>query len=114
MWLFYAKQSVYWEAVPVFKMIGLWKIKMSQGLLMSEREMRMKKLFGYAEKYIARCGWKDLAMLKFCLFAMGVLAGMRIPVKNRKQAGWIAAAVFAATYVPLMAKFFFVIREKEE
>lgn len=52
-------------------MIGLWKIKMSQGLLMSEREMRMKKLFGYAEKYIARCGWKDLAMLKFCLFAMG-------------------------------------------
>lgn len=73
----------------------------------------MKKLFCYAEKYIAECNWKDLAMLKFCLFAMGVLAGMQIPRKNRKQAGWIAAAVFAATYIPLMAKFFSVVRESE-
>lgn len=74
----------------------------------------MQKLFGYAEKYIARSDWKDLAMLKFCLFAMGILVGMRIPEKSRKQAGWIAAAVFTATYIPLMAKFFLVIREKED
>lgn len=74
----------------------------------------MKKLFGYAEKYIARSDWKDLAMLKFCLFAMGVLTGMRIPEKNRKKTGWIAVIVFAATYIPLMAKFLLVIREKEE
>lgn len=74
----------------------------------------MKKLFCYAEKYIAECDWKDLAMLKFCLFAMGVLAGMQIPRKSRKQVGWIAAAVFMATYIPLMAKFFSVIRESEE
>lgn len=74
----------------------------------------MKKLFCYAEKYIAKSDWKDLAMLKFCLFAMGVLAGMQISEKNRKQAGRIAAAVFAATYIPLMAKFFSVIKEKEE
>lgn len=73
----------------------------------------MNRLFVYAEKYIVKSDWKDLAMLKFCLFAMGVLAGMRIPEKNRKQAGWIAAAVFVATYIPLMAKFFLVIREKE-
>lgn len=75
--------------------------------------MRMKKLFGYAEKYIARSDWKDLAMLKFCLFAMGILAGMRIPEKNRKQAGLVAAAIFTVTYIPLMAKFFSVIREGE-
>ena len=83
------------------------------GHRMQERSMRMKKLFGYAEKYIARSDWKDLAMLKFCLFAMGVLAGMRIPERNRKQAGWVAIAVFAATYIPLMAKFFSVIGEGE-
>ena len=74
----------------------------------------MNILFVYAEKYIAKSDWKDLAMLKFCLFAMGVLAGMRIPEKNRKQAGGIAAAVFVVTYIPLMAKFFSVIREKED
>lgn len=73
----------------------------------------MKKLFCYADKYIEKSGWKDLAMIKFCLFSMGVLAGMRIPEKNRKQAGWVAAAVFMATYIPLMAKFFSVIVEKE-
>lgn len=83
------------------------------GHRMQERSMGMKKLFGYAEKYIARSDWKDLAMLKFCLFAMGVLAGMRIPERNRKQAGWVAIAVFAATYIPLMAKFFSVIGEGE-
>lgn len=79
-----------------------------------KESMEMKRLFCYAEKYIAKSDWEDLAMLKFCLFAMGVLAGMRIPKKNRKQAGWIAAAVFVATYIPLMMKFFSVIREKEE
>lgn len=74
----------------------------------------MKKLFCYADRYIEKSDWKDLAMLKFCLFAMGVLAGMRISEKNRKQAGWIAAVVFVATYIPLMAKFFSVIKEGEE
>lgn len=75
--------------------------------------VRMKKLFYYADEYIAESSWRDLAMLKFCLFAMGVLAGMGIPKKNRKKAGRIAAVVFAVTYIPLMAKFFSVIMDKE-
>lgn len=79
-----------------------------------KESMEMKKLFGYAEKYIAGSDWKDFAMLKFCLFAMGVLAGMRIPAKDRKQARWIASAVFVATYIPLMAKFVSVIMDKEK
>ena len=74
----------------------------------------MKKLFCYADRYIKKCDWKDLVMLKFCLFSLGGLAGMQIPGKNKRQAGWIAAAVFAATYIPLMAKFFSVVLEKEE
>lgn len=74
----------------------------------------MKKLFCYAEKYIAKSDWKDFAMLKFCLFSMGILAGMQIPKRNRKQAGWIAAVVFTGTYIPLMAKFLSVLMEREE
>ncbi len=73
----------------------------------------VKKLFGYADRYLEKSDWKDLAMIKFCLFSMGVLAGMCIPEKKQKTAAWIAAAVFAATYIPLMAKFFSVVREKE-
>lgn len=74
----------------------------------------MKKLFCYADRYMAKSDWRDLAMVKFCLFAMGVLVGMRIPEKNKKRAGWIAVAVFAATYIPLMAKFISVVTEGEE
>ncbi len=74
----------------------------------------MNKLFCYANRYLEKSDWKDIAMLKFCLFSIGVLAGMRIPEKNRKQAGCVAAAVFVATYIPLMAKFFSVILEKDK
>ncbi len=74
----------------------------------------MNKLFCYANRYLEKSDWKDIAMLKFCLFSIGVLVGMRIPEKNRKQAGCVAAAVFVATYIPLMAKFLSVIMEKEK
>lgn len=73
----------------------------------------MKQLFDYADKYIRQCTWKDFALLKFCLFAMGVLAGIHIPVKNRKPVGIAAVVVFAVTYIPLMAKFASVVLEKD-
>lgn len=74
----------------------------------------MNKLFGYANRYLEKSDWRDIAMLKFCLFSMGIFAGIRIPEKNRKQAGCIAVAVFAATYIALMAKFISVILEEEK
>ena len=46
----------------------------------------MKKLFDIAEKYLAESDWKDLALLKFCLFSMGVLTGTHIACKNKKKA----------------------------
>lgn len=73
----------------------------------------MKQLFNYADKYIRQSTWKDLALLKFCLFAMGVLVGIHIPEKNRKPVGIAAVAVFAATYIPLMAKFASVVLEED-
>lgn len=73
----------------------------------------MKKLFGYADKYLKQSDWKDLAMIKFCLAAMGVVIGASLPEKSKKSAVWIAGGVFAATYLPLMAKFFRIVTEKE-
>lgn len=73
----------------------------------------MKNLFGYADKYIRKSDWKDLAMLKFCLAAMGVIIGASLPEKHRRPAIWIAGGIFAATYFPLMAKFFRIATDKE-
>lgn len=74
----------------------------------------MKKLFDYADEYLQRSDWKDLSMIKFCLFSMGILIGTHIPEKKKKSAGIIAAIVFIITYILLMAKFFAVIKEKSE
>ena len=73
----------------------------------------MKKLFGYADKYVKQSDWKDLAMIKFCLAAMGVLIGISLPVKHRKTAAWVAGGIFTVTYLPLMAKFFHIVAGKE-
>lgn len=71
----------------------------------------MGKLFEYANEYVKRSDWKDLALVKFCLFSMGILAGMKIAPKYRKTVAWIGAAIFLTTYVPLMAKFFKIVSD---
>lgn len=73
----------------------------------------VKQLFDYADKYIRQSTWKDWALLKFCLFAMGILAGMQIPEKNKKHTGIIAVIVLVATYIPLITKFVSVIRNQD-
>lgn len=73
----------------------------------------MKKLFMYADRYLQKSSWKDMALLKFCLFSMGLLAGMQIPAKGRKAAFVAASAVFVLTYIPLMRKFIQVVLEQD-
>lgn len=70
----------------------------------------MKKLLDYADRYIENSTWKDVAMLKFCLFSLGILAGMQIPKKDKKEAGILAFVVFVLTYIPLMKKLVDMIR----
>ncbi len=79
-----------------------------------KEDMLLKTLFGYADRYLEKSSWKDLALIKFCLFAIGIMVGIRIPEKGREHAGRVAAFVFAVTYVPLMAKFFGIISEAEK
>lgn len=65
----------------------------------------MNRLFGAAERYLHECSWKDMALLKFCLCAIGVLIGISIPARSKKPSAVAAGIVFVATYIPLMAKF---------
>lgn len=44
----------------------------------------MKNLFAIADEYLRQSDWRDLALIKFCLFSMGVLAGVLAP-KNRRK-----------------------------
>ena len=38
----------------------------------------MKKLFVAANQYLKGCTWKDMALLKICVCAMGVLIGLAV------------------------------------
>jgi uncharacterized membrane protein len=74
----------------------------------------MKKLFSAADRYLRVCDWRDIAVLKFCLVALGSLVGLAIPTRKRKPATRIAALIFVVTYVPLLVKFLFVMCGKKD
>lgn len=50
----------------------------------------MKKLLEIGNRYAAESDWKDFALTKFCLCAMGILIGIHIPVKGKKTTSVIA------------------------
>ncbi len=74
----------------------------------------MKNLFDAADQYAKESGWKDLALLKCCLCAMGIVIGASVPAKHKAVLTGIAAGAFAATYIPLMTKFAGIVLQKEE
>ena len=73
----------------------------------------MKKLFDAANRYIETSDWKIIAVLKFCLIALGMLLGMAIRKEHRRPVFFAALAVFLATYIPLMGKFCKIFAEMD-
>lgn len=47
----------------------------------------MKKPLEAAEDYTKQAGWRDLAELKCCMCALGLLLGLAVPRRWRKKAG---------------------------
>lgn len=64
----------------------------------------MKNLFELGNQYARESDWKDFALLKFCLCAMGIVIGTQVTPKYKKTVIWASVGVFIATYIPLMAK----------
>lgn len=74
----------------------------------------MKKLLEIGNRYAAQSTWKDFALIKFCLCAIGVLIGILIPRKCKKKAAKIAGTVFGVSYSILMTKVFMIAKDIEE
>ena len=74
----------------------------------------MKKLFEAADRYIQSSDWKVISVLKFCLISLGMIVGMLIKPEHKKVTMVCAIAVFMASYIPLMNRFFFVFTETEQ
>ncbi len=72
----------------------------------------MNKLLDLGNRYAKESTWIDFAAVKFCLFSMGLMVGIRLHEKCRKVVTGVSAAVFLATYIPLMAKVFRIASDK--
>ena len=71
----------------------------------------MKTLLLIGNRYAEKSDWKDFALTKICLCAMGILIGLRIPAKKEKITEKISGTLFGITYVILMTKVFKIIRD---
>ena len=74
----------------------------------------MKRIFASADEFVRQSGWKDLAVLKFCLLSLGLLAGMQIAERCKKGVRIAASIVFTLTYIPLMVKYLKILIGKSE
>lgn len=72
----------------------------------------MKKLFDSADRYLHQATWKDLTVIKFCLFSMGLFIGSFAAGRHKKAVRISALTVFIITYIPLMAKFLPILKEE--
>lgn len=71
----------------------------------------MKKLIEAADLYISRCKWQDMALLKFCLLALGIMIGMGIPKRCKKVFCVFTSVIFGFTLVPVLMKFYGACKE---
>lgn len=75
----------------------------------------MERIFASADEFIRESTWKDLAVLKFCLLSLGLLAGTQIAERRKKGVRLAVSVVFVLTYIPLMTKYLrILIRTGEE
>ncbi|MGI5962102.1 MAG: permease of phosphate ABC transporter [Lawsonibacter sp.] len=74
----------------------------------------IRTLLRRADRCAAQSTWRDLALLKFCLAALGVLIGLSIPVRQRRGATLLAGLVFLPTYLLLLLRYLPLLLQKEE
>lgn len=69
----------------------------------------MNKLIAAGNLYLEKMDLTDVALLKICVGALGVLVGLGAAKRHRRSAGFLAGLLFALTWVPLMGKFLGVL-----
>ena len=72
----------------------------------------MKRVLDAANRCIEDWSWKEMAVLKVCVGAAGLMAGLLIPRKKRRRCFMIALLVFIVTMVPLAVKFWDAFKEE--
>ncbi len=64
----------------------------------------MKKLIRAAREYMRVMTLADMALVKLCVLAAGMILGMTVPQRHRGKAVVGAVCLYAVTFAPVMAK----------
>ncbi|MBM6828327.1 permease of phosphate ABC transporter [Anaerotignum lactatifermentans] len=65
----------------------------------------MKKLLALLNGYVLECEWKDLALMKTCICAFGVMLGLSLPREKKKPALAVSGVLFVASTALLAVRF---------
>ena len=71
----------------------------------------MKRILEIGNRYAEQSDWKDFALTKICLCAMGILIGLKISENKKKTIAIISSISFFGTDVLLMTKVFKIVKE---
>ena len=66
------------------------------------------------DAYMKESTWKDLGLIKLCVFSVGVLMGLTVPKNHKTVYSIIGALVIGVTLTPIMMKFIPMILEEFE
>ncbi len=72
----------------------------------------MMKLFELVDQFMTEATWKDLGLVKLCVLAAGLAAGLFVPKKARLPVLCAAGAAFLSALAPLAVKLFRMAEEK--
>ena len=74
----------------------------------------MKRWLDAADEYIRKWKIRDVALLKICVCAAGVLFGLEIPGRHKNKAAVAASIVFSVSYVLVMLPFLMLLNKKTQ
>lgn len=74
----------------------------------------MNKLIAAGNLYLKKMDLTDVALLKLCAGALGVLVGLSAAKRHKKSTRRFAFALFAFTGVPLVGKFLRALTDTED
>ena len=73
-----------------------------------------EKLLDFGNAYAKQSDWKDFALVKLCLGALGLVLGCCVAEKHKAPVLFVAGFTFVATWIPLMKKVLAVFRREAD
>lgn len=70
-------------------------------------------LFKLGNKYCKESDWKDIALLKLCLFSIGLICGVLLASNYKVETLLIATPIFVITYITILRKVIHIWKENK-